>query len=213
MAVGLARRAGAVVVATASGEEKKDLVQKLGAHLVVDYRSEQFDEVLKTDEVRSMLEKWRKEARDGDVELRNPFAPGKDELVFHDGSGDGVDVILDMIGGEYIRKNVQVLGTEGRMVSIAFRRGSAPPNQFDFMRIMLKRLTLTGSTLRSRSDDAKAAIVADMNRHGVPSLCLLPSDDVRPPVVRNVYSLEDVDLAHAELERGKAFAKTVLRVV
>lgn len=66
----------------------------------------------------------------------------------------GMDVILDMVGGDYINKNLRILRSEGRLVSIAFQHGSRPKD-VDFMRVMLKRLHITGSTLRSRSDADK----------------------------------------------------------
>ena len=75
----------------------------------------------------------------------------------------GVDVILDMVGGEYLAKNVRSLALEGRLVQIAFLQGSTV-HEFDFMSVMVRRLTITGSTLRPRSIEEKAAIAQNLRQ-------------------------------------------------
>ena len=78
------------------------------------------------------------------------------EVVERETGGKGVDVILDMVGGDYIKRNLQCLAVEGRLVQIAFLKGAKA--EVDFASVMLKRLTITGSTLRPRSVAQKGAI-------------------------------------------------------
>jgi len=104
----------------------------------------------------------------------------------------GVDVILDMVGGPYLQKNLSALAPDGRLVQIAFLQG-AKVKDFDFMSMMLKRLTLTGSTLRARPLAAKAAIADALRQKVWP---LLDEGKVRP-VIHATFPLED---ARAALE-------------
>ena len=78
------------------------------------------------------------------------------EIIKAETAGKGVDVILDMVGGDYIERNIRSLADDGRLVNIAYQKGSSAT--VDFMRVMLKRLTITGSTLRIRSPEVKAQI-------------------------------------------------------
>src|SRR5205823_3986082 len=82
--------------------------------------------------------------------------------------GKGADVILDMVGGDYIERNYEAAAVEGRVVQIAFQ--ASPRANVDFRRLMLKRLTHTGSTLRARSVADKAAIAAALREHVLPLL-------------------------------------------
>lgn len=116
----------------------------------------------------------------------------------------GVDVILDMVGGDYVARNLSVLAIEGRLVQIAFMTGSKPP--LDLLPIMMKRLTLTGSTLRPRSIEDKAAIAMSLRTHIWP---LIEAGRVRP-VIHATYSLEDAQAAHRDLEAGEHIGKIVL---
>ena len=77
----------------------------------------------------------------------------------------GADVVLDMVGGPYVQKNLNVLNDHGRCVIIAFQQG--PHADLNLMRLMLKRLTLTGATLRSRSNEEKARIAAEVGARGL----------------------------------------------
>ena len=118
----------------------------------------------------------------------------------------GVDVILDMVGGEYIGKNLSILATEGRLAFIAFLQGSKA--EVDFARVMMKRQTLTGSTLRARSDAQKAAIAAQLRARVWP---LIEGKRVKP-VIHQVYPLAEVAEAHRLMESSRHIGKIMLAV-
>lgn len=118
----------------------------------------------------------------------------------------GVDVILDMVGGDYINRNIRIASPDGRLVSIAFLRGSKV--SLDLMPMMLKRLTLTGSTLRPRSSAEKARIADALRRDFWPHLA---KGSIRP-VVDSVFALEQVAQAHRRMESGEHIGKIVLSV-
>jgi putative PIG3 family NAD(P)H quinone oxidoreductase len=117
----------------------------------------------------------------------------------------GADVILDMVGGPYLQKNVSALAPDGRLVQIAFLQG-AKVKDFDFMSMMLKRLTLTGSTLRSRPLATKAAIAAALREKVWP---LLDSGAVKP-VIHARFPLEQARAAHELMESSAHLGKIVL---
>ena len=118
----------------------------------------------------------------------------------------GVDVVLDMIGGDYIQKNLSVLAVEGRHVSIATQHGVMA--EVNFVSIMGKRLTLTGSGLRPRSVEDKGAMAAAMRREVWP---LLDSGKVKPVIYRT-FSLAEAGEAHRLLETSSHIGKIVLSV-
>jgi putative PIG3 family NAD(P)H quinone oxidoreductase len=118
----------------------------------------------------------------------------------------GVDVILDMVGGDYLPRNVRALATDGRLVNIAFLRGSRV--ELDFMRVMLKRLTLTGSTLRARSVAEKGAIAQALGREVWP---LIEAGEVRP-VIDSTYPLAEAAAAHRRIDDPEHAGKIVLEV-
>jgi NADPH2:quinone reductase len=120
--------------------------------------------------------------------------------------GKGADVILDMIGGDYIERNYEAAGVEGRIVQIAFQ--GSPKATVDFRRIMLKRLHHTGSTLRSRSVEDKAAIAAAIAAKVVP---LLAAGKVKP-VIDSTFPLREAAQAHARIESSAHIGKIVLTV-
>ncbi len=120
--------------------------------------------------------------------------------------GRGVDVILDMVGGDYIDRNIRSLADDGRLVNIAFQKGSSAT--IDFMRVMLKRLTLTGSTLRVRTTGTKAAIAAHVAANVLP---LVESGQVRI-LVDKTYPLERACDAHTHMESSQHIGKIVLTV-
>ena len=120
--------------------------------------------------------------------------------------GRGVDVVLDMVGGDYVPRNIRCLAEAGRHVSIAFLRG--PRAEIDIVAIMRKRLTLTGSTLRNRALAFKAAL-RDEIRHLV--WPLVAEGRVRP-VIDSRFRLEDVAAAHRRLEAGEHMGKILLMV-
>jgi putative PIG3 family NAD(P)H quinone oxidoreductase len=118
--------------------------------------------------------------------------------------GKGADVILDMVGGEYIERNYEAAAVEGRVVQIAFQAG--PKATVDFRRIMLKRLTHTGSTLRARAVGDKAAIARAVEKHVLP---LVAEGKVRP-VIDSTFPLAQAAAAHQRMEASARIGKIVL---
>jgi NADPH2:quinone reductase len=118
--------------------------------------------------------------------------------------GRGVDVILDMVGGDYIPRNHETAGADGRIVQIAFLKSSKV--EVDFRRLMLKRLTHTGSTLRSRSVPEKAAIARALEQTVLP---LIAEGRCRP-VMDSTFPLDDVRKAHERMDGGEHIGKIVL---
>jgi NADPH2:quinone reductase len=118
--------------------------------------------------------------------------------------GAGAEVILDMVGGDYIERNYEAAAVEGRIVQIAFQ--GSPRANVDFRRIMLKRLNHTGSTLRSRSVPDKAAIAQAVERNVWP---LIASGKVRP-VMDSVFPFREAAKAHARMESSAHIGKIVL---
>lgn len=118
----------------------------------------------------------------------------------------GADVILDMVGGDYIARNYEAAAVEGRIVQIAFQ--GSPKATVDFRRIMLKRLHHTGSTLRSRSVADKGAIARAVEQHALP---LIVAGKVRP-VIDSTFPLAKAADAHARMESSAHIGKIVLTV-
>lgn len=118
----------------------------------------------------------------------------------------GADVILDMVGGDYIQRNLNCLADDGRLVQIAFLQGFK--QEVNFMQVMTRRLTITGSTLRPQSDLAKARIAEDLRTHVWP---LIAAGTVSP-VMDQEFDLADADQAHARMETSQHIGKIVLRV-
>ncbi len=118
--------------------------------------------------------------------------------------GRGVELILDMVGGDYVGRNYEAAAVEGRIVQIAFQASSKVT--LDLMRLMLKRLTHTGSTLRARAVEDKAAIARAVERNVLP---LLESGRVKPPI-DSTFPLSQANAAHARMESGKHIGKIVL---
>ncbi|HRK64161.1 MAG TPA: NAD(P)H-quinone oxidoreductase, partial [Terricaulis sp.] len=167
-AIQMAKAHGARVFATAGDAAKVKLCQELGAERGINYRTEDFEDVL-------------------------------------DRAG-GADVVLDMVGGPYVQKNLNLLNTGGRCVMIAFLQG--PHAELNLMRMMLKRLTLTGSTLRSRSNAEKARIAGEVERHVWPWI----EAGLVKPVIDSTFPLSDAEAAHARLQGGAHAGKIVLTV-
>lgn len=119
--------------------------------------------------------------------------------------GRGVDLILDMIGGDYCPRNLEALAVEGRCVQIALQHGPKVDG-FSLLPIMLKRLTLTGSTLRPRSVEEKAVIAAELRAKVWP---LLEAGAIAP-VMDSTFPLRQAAEAHARLESGRHVGKIVL---
>jgi putative PIG3 family NAD(P)H quinone oxidoreductase len=120
--------------------------------------------------------------------------------------GRGADVILDMVGGAYIEKNYQAAAIDGRIVNIAFLQGSRV--EVDYIRLMMKRLTHTGSTLRAQSVEAKARIAAELESKIWP---LLANGKCRP-LIHARFPLVDAADAHALMESNAHIGKIVLTV-
>jgi NADPH:quinone reductase len=116
----------------------------------------------------------------------------------------GADVILDMIGGDYINRNYEAAAVDGRIVQIAFQSSSRA--NVDFVRLMLKRLTHTGSTLRARVIADKGAIAAAVEAKVLP---LIAAGTVKP-VIDSTFSLTEAGSAHARMERSEHVGKIVL---
>lgn len=120
--------------------------------------------------------------------------------------GAGVDVILDMVGGDYISRNYAAAAVEGRVIQIAFLRGRKA--EADFSLLMMKRLTHTGSTLRARDVGFKASIAEALERQVWPLL----SDRKVLPVMDSIYPLSQAAAAHQRMEDGDHIGKIVLEV-
>ena len=170
VAIQLANAFGAKVITTVGSDEKCAACLKLGATRAINYNSEDFAEVVKTE-------------------------TGK----------RGVDVILDIVGGDYVESNIRSLAEDGRLVYIAFQKGSKVT--IDLMRVMLKRLTITGSTLRIRSSEVKAGIARALEDKVMPLVA-----DGRVRVVTDAtYPLAEAAKAHARMDESH-IGKIVLTV-
>ena len=118
----------------------------------------------------------------------------------------GVHLILDMVGGAYIEKNIKALVDDGRLVQIAFLKGAKV--ELNFAQIMTRRLTVTGSTLRPQSDLSKSQIASELLEKIWP---LLGTGRINP-VINSVFDLNDVSSAHLLMESSKHIGKIVLKV-
>ncbi len=167
-AIQLAKQFGARVFATAGSDEKCKVCTDLGAERAINYKTEDFVKVMKTE--------------------------------------GGADLILDMVGGDYIPRDVKALANDGRLVQIAFLSG--PVVELNFAMVMVKRLTITGSTLRPQSDLAKARIADALRAQVWP---LLDAGTVAP-VMDSEFALDDAARAHARIESPGHVGKIVLKV-
>lgn len=128
------------------------------------------------------------------------------EAVKEHTGGAGANVILDMVGGDYVNRNYTAAAVEGRIVQIAFLGG--PVAEANFSQLMLKRLVHTGSTLRARSIEFKAGIASELKRDVWP---LLAKRTVAP-VMDMIFPLDRADAAHARMEEGDHIGKIMLDV-
>ena len=167
-AIQLANAFGARVFTTAGSDDKCAACAALGAERTINYRDEDFVEVMK-------------------------------------GEG-GANLILDMVGGSYLPRNVKALANDGRLVQIAFLTG--PKVELTFAQVMMRRLTITGSTLRPQSDLAKAEIAEGLRAKVWP---LLENGTVAP-VMDSEFALVDAAAAHARMESSAHIGKIVLKV-
>jgi NADPH2:quinone reductase len=120
--------------------------------------------------------------------------------------GKGADVVLDMVGGDYIERNYEAAAVEGRIVQIAFQ--ASPKATVDFRRIMLKRLTHTGSTLRARSVPDKGAIARAVEQQVLPLIAARKAK----PLIDSTFPLAQAAAAHAKMEASSHIGKIVLVV-
>ena len=129
------------------------------------------------------------------------------EVIAQQTDGQGVDVILDIMGGSYLNNNLKALAMDGHLVMLGFL-GGAKANDVDLLTILGKRAVITGSLLRARSKDEKAAIAEQLREYIWPVLeagrCL--------PIIDKVYEYTDAAQAHARMEGGDHIGKIVLRV-
>jgi putative PIG3 family NAD(P)H quinone oxidoreductase len=170
-AIQLAKAHGATVFTTAGSKEKCAACEELGADLAVNYREQDFVEVIRE-------------------------ATG----------GRGIDVTLDMVGGDYVPRNVELAALNGRIVIIASLRGRQA--DLNIGPIMMKCLVLTGSVLRPRSDAEKAAIAASLYEYTWP---LIEAGKVKP-VIHSVFPLAEAAKAHALMESSEHIGKIVLNL-
>lgn len=168
-AIALAAAKGAQVYTTAGSAEKCAACETLGAKQAVNYKQEDYVEVLKA-------------ASDG----------------------HGMDVILDMVGGDYVQRDIKLAAADGRIVFIAFQGGFK--TEVNFTPVLMKRLVLTASTLRAQSAAQKATIAADLKREVMP----LIADGTLLPLIDSSFDFADVATAHARMEGGEHIGKIVL---
>jgi putative PIG3 family NAD(P)H quinone oxidoreductase len=128
------------------------------------------------------------------------------EAVKEATGGHGADVILDMVGGDYIERDLRAAALDGRIVQIAFLKGSKV--EIDLMRLMMRRLTLTGSTLRAQSAEAKARMARAIEEKVWP----LIAEGKFKPVIDSTFNLTDAAAAHARIDDPDHIGKIVLVV-
>ena len=170
-AIQIATALGHRVFATAGSDDKCRACEELGAELGINYRTEDFEEVVKA-------------ATDG----------------------RGVDVILDMVGGDYLPREIKTLADDGRLVVIALLGGAK--GLLDLSQILRRRLTVTGSTLRPRPVEFKAYIAAQLKERVWPLL----ADGKVKPVIYKTFPLEQAAQAHALMESSAHVGKIMLTV-
>jgi NADPH2:quinone reductase len=175
-AIQLAKAFGARVFVTAGNGDKCRACEKLGAERAINYREENFADVIA-------------------------------EVTAGGENGGGVDVILDMVGGDYFNPNIASLAMEGRLVQIATLHGPKVPD-FNILPIMMKRLTVTGSTLRPRTVAQKAVIADELRDKVWP---LLQTGAV-VPVMDQTFPLAEAAAAHTRMEGSEHIGKIVLTV-
>ncbi|AYG65499.1 MULTISPECIES: NAD(P)H-quinone oxidoreductase [unclassified Rhizobium] len=168
-AIQLARAFGATVYTTAGSKEKCEACEKLGAKRAINYREEDFAEVIAAE------------------------------------TDQGVDVILDMIGAAYLEKNLASLARDGCLSIIAFL-GGAVADKVNLAPVMVKRLTVTGSTMRPRTAEEKRAIRDDLFSQVWPLL----DEGTVAPVIYRTFSLDDVVEAHRLMETSDHIGKIML---
>lgn len=129
------------------------------------------------------------------------------EAVLTDlGLNNSINVILDMIGGDYIQKNLNLAAPEGRIVNIAYMSGFKA--EVNFAPLLIKRITMTGSTLRAQTTAQKAVMVQEIMEHIYPHL---ESGKIKP-LIDSIYPLEEVEQAHGHMQGGQHMGKIILKI-
>jgi putative PIG3 family NAD(P)H quinone oxidoreductase len=168
MALQMAREAGAgKILATAGNDEKCALVRSLGAHRAINYKTEDFSEIVRAE--------------------------------------GGADVILDMVGGEYIQKNIAAARLDGRIINIAYQNGFQA--EVNFAPVLMKRLTLAATTLRARSLPEKRRIRDAVERDFWPGVV---TGRIRP-VIDQVFPASEAEIAHQRMASGQHAGKILLQ--
>ncbi|CAN1508777.1 Qor NADPH,quinone reductase and related Zn-dependent oxidoreductases [Burkholderiaceae bacterium] len=120
--------------------------------------------------------------------------------------GQGVDIVLDMVGGDYVDRNLKVLAVEGRLIQIAFLQGAKV--NVDLTSLMVKRIAFTGSTLRPRTIEDKAHIAQSLQEHVWPLL----GQGKALPIIDRVFEMDDASLAHGLMESSVHVGKIMLKI-
>ena len=120
--------------------------------------------------------------------------------------GQGVDIVLDMVGGDYVDRNLKVLAVEGRLIQIAFLQGAKV--NVDLTSLMVKRIAFTGSTLRPRTNEDKAHIAQSLQEHVWPLL----GQGKALPIIDRVFEMDDASLAHGLMESSVHVGKIMLKI-
>lgn len=120
--------------------------------------------------------------------------------------GQGVDIVLDMVGGDYVDRNLKVLAVEGRLIQIAFLQGAKV--NVDLTSLMVKRIAFTGSTLRPRTIEDKAHIAQSLHEHVWPLL----GQGKALPIIDRVFEMDDASLAHGLMESSVHVGKIMLKI-
>ncbi len=129
------------------------------------------------------------------------------ETLLADASNEhGMDVILDMVGGDYVQKDIKLAAADGRIVFIAFQAGFNA--ELNFLPVLMKRLTLAASTLRAQSAEQKAKMASEIEEQVLP---LYSKGEIKP-VIDQVFPFEDIAAAHARMESGAHIGKLLLRL-
>ena len=129
-----------------------------------------------------------------------------EEVLTGLGLNNKINVILDMIGGNYIQKNINLAAAEGRIVNIAYMGGFKA--EVNFAPVLMKRITLTGSTLRAQTFAQKTVMVEEIMEHIFPHL---ESGELKP-IIDSIYPLEQVEQAHGHMEGGQHMGKIILKM-
>lgn len=164
-AIQMAKLFGVDVITTVSSTAKAEFVKSLGANVIINYKTDDFEDILHSKKV---------------------------------------NVILDFIGGTYFSKNINVLQEDGYLIYINAMKGAKV--ELNLLKMMQKRITLTGSTLRNRSDEFKQELTTDIVKKVLP----LINEDKLKPKIHQIFSFEDASKAHLLMEEGNFLGKLVL---